>query len=89
MISLKTTKRFRKCIPEGRRADVAEALRRVQEGFGRPHVHSGLGLRKIGPDLFECQTERGWRLVFIAVKGLLTFDFAGNQDQVQSYLRGR
>ena len=89
MISLETTKRFRKSISAGRRGEVAEALSRVQEGFGRPHIHSGLGLRKLGPNLFECRTERGWRLVFSAAKGLLTFDFAGNHDQVQSYLRGR
>jgi hypothetical protein len=89
MISLETTKRFRKCIPEGRRVEVAAALRRVQQGFGQPHVHSGLGLRKLGPNLFECRTDRGWRLVFLAAKGLLTFDFAGNHDEVQSYLRGR
>jgi hypothetical protein len=89
MISLETTKRFRKCIPEWRRNEVAAALRRVQQGFGQPHVHSGLGLRKLGPDLFECRTDRGWRLVFVAAKGLLTFDFAGNRDEVQAYLRGR
>jgi len=48
-----------------------------------------LGLRKVGPDLFECRTKRGGRLVFVAAKGRLTFDFAGNHDEVQSYLRGR
>jgi hypothetical protein len=89
MISLETTRRFRQRIPDGRRAEVAAALRRVQQGFGQPHVHSGLGLRKLGPNLFECRTDRGWRLVFIAAKGLLTFDFAGNHDEVQSYLRRR
>ena len=89
MISLETTKRFRKRVPAARRGEVAAVLRRVQQGFGQPHIHSGLGLRKLGPNLFECRTERGWRLVFIAAKGLLTFDFAGNHEEVQSYLRGR
>src|SRR5437870_1142181 len=68
MISIETTKRFRKCVPAARQAEVAAALRRVQEGFGQPHIHSGLGLRKLGPNLFECRTDRGWRLVFLATK---------------------
>ncbi len=89
MISIETTQRFRKSIPEARREEVAAALRRVREGFGRPHVHSGLGLRKLGPGLFECRTDRGWRLIFLASKGLLSFDFAGSHDEVQAYLRGR
>ena len=29
-----------------------------------------------------------WRLVFEAQKGVLTFDFAGDHDDVQNYLRG-
>jgi len=89
MIWLETTKRFRKRVPAERRGEVAAVLRRVQQGFAQPHIHSGLGLRKLGPNLFECRTDRGRLLVFMAAVGLLTFDFAGNHDEVQSYLRGR
>jgi hypothetical protein len=85
---IKTTSRFRKCIA-GKEADVLEALRKVQAGFGQPHVHGGLSIRKIAPDIFECRTDLKLRLVFTAEKGILTFDFAGGHDEVQNYLRGK
>lgn len=85
---IKTTSRFRKCIA-GRAADVLAALRKVQAGFGQPHVHGGLSIRKIAPDVFECRTDLKLRLVFTAGKGILTFDFAGDDDEVQNYLRGK
>ena len=84
---IKTSFRFRKCIA-GKEANVLETLRKVQSAFGQPHVRSGLSIRKIAPDTFECRTDLKLRLVFVACKGLLFFDFAGNHDEVQNYLRG-
>ncbi|HUZ06689.1 MAG TPA: hypothetical protein VMV89_04305 [Candidatus Paceibacterota bacterium] len=86
--AIKTSPRFRKCIA-GKEADALAAMQKVQEGFGRPHVHAGFSIRKIAPDVFECRTDLKTRLVFIAQKGILTFDFAGNHRDVQNYLRGR
>jgi mRNA-degrading endonuclease YafQ of YafQ-DinJ toxin-antitoxin module len=37
--------------------------------------------------LYECSTDLAWRLVFVAHKGVLTFDLAGDHDEVQNYLR--
>ena len=85
---IKTTSRFRKCIA-GKEADVLETLRKVQAGFGQPHVHSGISIRKIAPDTFECRTDLKLRLVFLAEKAVLIFDFAGDHDEVQNYLRGK
>ena len=86
--AIKTTSRFRKCIA-GKEAEVLEALRKVQASFGQPHIHSGLSIRKIAPDIFECRTDLKLRLVFEASKGVLTFDFAGDHGEVQNYLRGK
>ena len=89
MISVELSKRFKKIVREaGREAEVSAALRLVLAGFGRPHVHSGLGIRKLGKHLYECRTGLAWRLIFEARKGVLTFDFAGDHDEVQNYLRG-
>ena len=85
---IKTSSLFRKCIA-GKEADILETLRKVQAAFGQPHVHSGLSIRKIAPDTFECRTDLKLRLVFLAEKGILTFDFAGDHDEVQNYLRGK
>jgi hypothetical protein len=85
---IKTTRRFRKCIA-GRETEVLAILRQMQSGFGQPHLHTGLSIRKLAPDVFECRMDLKTRLVFTAEKGVLTFDFAGNHGEVQSYLRGK
>jgi len=38
--------------------------------------------------LFECRAGLKLRLVFLARKGVFAFEFAGNQEDVQDYLRG-
>ena len=83
------TKRFKKIVREaGREEQVCATLRLVQGGFGNPHLHAGLSIRKLGKSLYECRTSLTWRLLFEAQKGIHTFDFAGDDDEVLNYLRG-
>ena len=90
MISVELSKRFKKIVREaGREAEVSAALKLVAEGFGNPHAHTGLAIRKLGKHLYECRTGLAWRLVFQANKGVLLFDFAGDHGGVQNYLRGK
>ncbi len=90
MISIELTKRFKKIVREaGREAEVSATLKLVREGFGNPHAHAGISIRKLEKTIYECRTGLAWRLVFEARKGMLTFDFAGNHDEVQNYLRGQ
>jgi mRNA-degrading endonuclease YafQ of YafQ-DinJ toxin-antitoxin module len=90
MISVELSKRFKKLVRNARREEeVSATLKLIQEGFGNPHAHSGLAIRKLGKHLYECRTGLAWRLVLEAQKGILTFDFAGDHDEVQNYLRGQ
>ena len=90
MISVELSKRFKKTVREaGRETEVSATLKLVREGFGQPHAHTGLAIRKLGKHLYECRTGLAWRLIFAAQKGVLTFDFAGDHDEVQSYLRNK
>ena len=90
MISIELSGRFKKRVRDaGREEEVSAALKLVLEGFGNPHAHTGLAIRKLGRHLYECRTGLAWRLVFLAQKGVLTFDFAGDHDEVQNYLRGK
>ena len=68
----------------GREDEVSTTLRLVQDGFGNPHARA---IRKLGEDLYECRTGLAWRLIFVAQKGVLTFDFSGNHDEGQNYLQ--
>jgi mRNA-degrading endonuclease YafQ of YafQ-DinJ toxin-antitoxin module len=89
MISVELTKRFKKIVRDARRQEeVSATIQLVIEGFGKPHIHSGLSIRKLDKNLYECRTGLDWRLVFEAQKNLLTFDFAGNHNEVKNYLRG-
>ena len=90
MISVELSKRFKKIVREARRQEeVSATLKLVLEGFAKPHAHTGLAIRKLGKHLYQCLTGLAWRLIFEAHKGALTFDFAGDHDEVQNYLRGR
>ena len=82
--------RFRKSVGKLRDADrnqVADCLCALREGFGLPHLHSGLGIRRLRKDLFECRAGLHWRIVFFAEKGLITAYDVMTHDQVQAWLR--
>jgi hypothetical protein len=90
MISIELSKWFKKIVRNaGREREVLDAIQLIYDGFGNPHLHSGLSIRKLGKRLYECRTNLSWRLIFLAEKGILTFDFAGDHDEVQNYLRGK
>ena len=90
MISVELSKRFKKMVREAsREEEVSATIKLVLEGFGKPHIHAGLAIRKLGKSLYECRTGLAWRLFFEAHKGVLTFDFAGDHDEVRNYLRGK
>lgn len=90
MISVELSNRFRKIVRDAHReAEVSATLKKIIKGFGNPHEHSGLSIRKLGKQLYECRTSLRWRLVLFVERGILTFDFAGDHDEVRSYLRAR
>lgn len=68
---------------------VQAALLAVQRGFGQPHGHQGVGIRKLRPGLFECRAGLNLRLVLRAVPGELRFAFVGNHDEAARWLNSR
>jgi hypothetical protein len=74
-------------LSAGEREQIAAALRMLADGFGNPHHHSGLGIRRIRKDLFECRAGLQWRIVFFAEKGLLTAYDVMTHDEIQAWLR--
>jgi len=83
--------RFRKHVGElsgAERERIAESLRALRDGFGLPHLHSGLGIRRLRKDLFECRAGLHWRVVFLAEKGVVTAYDVMTHEQVRAWLRG-
>jgi len=60
---------------------VDRAIARVAAQFGRPHEHSGLGIRRMKGDISERRVGSGIRLLFRSQPHRLMFFFAGNHDE--------
>ena len=69
------------------REQIAAALRTLGKGLGNPHHHSGLGIRRLRKDLFECRAGLQWRIVFFAEKGILTAYDVMTHDEIKAWLR--
>ena len=79
-------KRLR-ALPREQCADVVLKLIELGDAFGKPHAHSGLGIRKLRADLFECRVGLSLRILFRASPDALILRFIGSHDEVQKYLR--
>lgn len=66
---------------------VANAMQSAAATFGRPHLHTGIDIRRLGRNLFECRVGIDLRLVFRSERDALVFVLAGNHDEVQAYLQ--
>jgi hypothetical protein len=74
-------------LPKGERAECLLALCELVEIFGRPHAHSGLGIRKLGNKLFECRAGLALRFIFQDRPADLFIAFLGNHDEIKALLR--
>ena len=79
--------------PKEERQQIGETIRNVQQNFGRPHQHSGIGIRNLAPKgsghhVYECRLSKGVRLVFTLIDDrVLYFHMMGTHDQVRQFLR--
>jgi len=74
-------------LPKSQRAECLLALCELTESFGRPHVHSGLGIRKLGEKLFECRADLALRFIFQDRPSDLFVSFLGNHDEIKTLLK--
>ena len=66
---------------------VEEALRLLPHCFGQPHVHSGISIRRLRDNIYECRAGLKVRLLFRANSTALEIFFVGNHDQVRRVIR--
>src|SRR5205809_1065316 len=55
--------------PKADRKRIGTQIRRVQEAFGKPHLHTGVGVRDLSPKgsrvhVYECRLGLALRLIF-------------------------
>jgi mRNA-degrading endonuclease RelE of RelBE toxin-antitoxin system len=76
-------------LPKSQRKQIGDVITAVRDGFGAPHLHSGLGIRRLRGSLFECRVGLKLRLVFDAEPGALSFTDIGTHDQIRKIIRKR
>jgi len=74
-------------LSEDQRKQVAGAAGLLREAFGRPHRHSGLGIRRLGGNLYEFRVGRDLRVVFELNGSRAELTMIGNHDDVRKYLK--
>lgn len=74
-------------LPKAEREECLLALCEIGEVFGKPHVHGGLSIRKLGNNLFECRGNLALRFIFQNRPGELFVSFLGNHDEVKALLK--
>lgn len=74
-------------LPKDEKSECLSALCELPETFGRSHVHSGLGIRKLGNRVFEFRGNVSLRFIFQDRPTDLFVCFLGNHDEVKALLR--
>jgi hypothetical protein len=87
-VKLLATPRFLKSIAHGRQTEVHEAMKAAAVAYGMPHLHAGIGLRRI-PPFMECRCGLDLRLIFQREKDALVFHLCGSHAEVQAFLKNR
>ena len=80
-------RRYRNLTPQ-QRARVDSALRRLEQVFGRPHLHAGLGIRPVSRYL-EMRAGLDLRVLFFRDEGDLFLVCVGNHDEIRRYVKER
>jgi hypothetical protein len=76
-------------LPKGQRKQIGDVITAVRDGFGTPHLHSGLGIRRLRASLFECRVGLKLRLVFDAERGVLYFSNLATHDEIKKMIKNR
>ena len=85
-MKLLATPRFLRSIPPHRRDEVFAAMEAARTAYGHPHLHAGVGLRRIPPFL-ECRGGLDLRLIFQREGPAHVFHCCGTHDEVRVFLR--
>ena len=74
-------------LSEGQRQQLAVAADALRDAFGRPHRHSGLGIRRLDGNLYEFRVGRDLRVVFELQGSTAELGMIGNHDDIRKYLK--
>ena len=73
-------------LPTEQQHRVGLAVEKLEQSFGRPHLHAGIGVRSVG-SYFECRAGLGLRVLFVSSAGDLILVTVGNHDHIARFVR--
>jgi len=76
-------------LPKSEKTECLVALCELHEGFGKPHLQSRLGIRKLGGTLFEFRANSSLHYLFQNRATDLYVFFLGNHDDILALLRSK
>jgi mRNA-degrading endonuclease RelE of RelBE toxin-antitoxin system len=68
-------------------AEINEAISKLSDSFGHPHVHSGLSIRKLRKAIFEIRAGLDIRILFTRESRDIVLVLAGDHDEVRAWLK--
>ena len=74
-------------MPKDQRLECLLALCEIIEAFGRPHLHTGLSIRKLTKRTFECRGNIDLRFLFHHRADCLYVSFLGDHNEVRAALK--
>jgi len=77
-----------KKISEQEQAEIAAAISRLHGAIGKPHLHSGLGIRPFGKFL-ECRAGLKNRVLFSLDSGDVILECVGNHNDIARFIKNR
>jgi len=76
-----------KKIPKADQAGLNATIARLAGIIGNPHQHSGAGVRRLHPGIFEIRVGLRLRVVFTVRADNVFLHTAGDHDHVRDWLR--
>ena len=89
-LGIELSSRFKaqvRVLPDERIDQIAQAVAQLSEAFGKPHLHSGLGIRRLRQSYFEFRAGRDTRIVFKLEGSTASLVLVGDHDDVWRFLK--
>lgn len=74
-------------LPRHERGECLLALCDLAQTFGKPHIYSGIGIRKLGKGVFECRGNLKLRFLFFDRAQDLYVWFLGDHNELQTAMK--
>jgi len=80
-------RQFLRALAKPQRQEIGRALAELEQSFGQPHPHRGLGIRPLRHDYYEVRIGLKQRLVFLNAPDGLVCELIGSHDDVKRFLK--